>query len=264
MTRILSLPLAVLLPLARAACSQPPGGEPPAGELPAATLAAHHWRRVEATEAAGARIEALFARPDAPVQLDFADGRVAVSNTCNAMDGAYTLENGTLSAGPMAATRKACVDPKLAALDGEVGERLEAPLGARLEEGPPPRLVLASAGGARLVFEGVPTPAARYGGTPERMFLEVAAETRPCSHPLRPGMQCMQVREIRYDDKGLKVDEPGEWRNFYDQIEGYTHQPGVRNVLRLDRYTRDPVPADANKYAYVLDMVVESETVKPL
>ena len=35
--------------------------------------------------------------------------------------------------------------------------------------------------------------------------------------------------------------------------------PGVRNVLRVQRYTRKDVPADASKYAYVLDMVVESD-----
>jgi Domain of unknown function (DUF4377) len=35
----------------------------------------------------------------------------------------------------------------------------------------------------------------------------------------------------------------------------------VRNVLRIDRYQRKQVPADASRYAYVLDMVVESETM---
>ena len=36
----------------------------------------------------------------------------------------------------------------------------------------------------------------------------------------------------------------------------------ARNVLRLQRYTHKQVPADASKYAYVLDMVVESEAPK--
>ena len=46
-------------------------------------------------------------------------------------------------------------------------------------------------------------------------------------------------------------------------LDGYTHTPGVRNVLRIKRYQRTPVPADASAYLYVLDLVVESETVKP-
>ena len=49
-------------------------------------------------------------------------------------------------------------------------------------------------------------------------------------------------------------------RAFYDPIEGYSHQAGTRHVLRLKRYTRQQVPADASQYVYVLDMIVESET----
>lgn len=273
--------LALLLPALLAACNKPAGNEPPPGELPAAQipdpapaaptaeagdddalLAGHHWRLVEASDASGARIEALFTRAEAPVQLDFTDGRLGVSNTCNRMGGGYTLEGQTLTVGRLASTLMACADPKLAALDAEVGKRLEGPLTLATETGTPPRLVLATAGGERLVFAGEPTAATRYGGAPERVFLEVAAQTKPCSHPLIPGKQCLQVREVRYDEAGLKVGEPGAWENFYEEIEGYAHQPGVRNVLRIDRYTRRDVPADASKYAYVLDMVVESEKVE--
>ena len=125
-----------------------------------------------------------------------------------------------------------------------------------------PQLVLTNAAGDRLVFHGTPTPATRFGGPAERVFLEVGPETRPCSHPLIPDKQCLQVREIKFDENGLRAGEPGEWQNFYEQIEGFTHQPGTRNVLRVDRYTLANPPADASANAYVLDMVVESETVK--
>jgi hypothetical protein len=69
------------------------------------------------------------------------------------------------------------------------------------------------------------------------------------------------VRDRRFDAQGLPIEPPGEWRTFYGGIDGYTHTPGVRNVLRIDRYPRKQVPADASRYVYVLDMVVESETV---
>ena len=280
----LSIPLVLLLPLALAACGKPPAGsaEPPPGELPAAAtpgpaapppvgapvadvaalLPTHHWRLTAATDAQGARIDALFARPDLPLQLDFADGRVAVSNTCNRMAGGFTLEGATLTLAPMASTMMACADPKLSALDAEVGKRLAGALAVAATAGDTPELVLANAGGDRLVLQGTPTPATRFGGPAERIFLEVAPETRPCSHPLIPDKQCLQVREVGFDEKGLRSGTPGEWQDFYDGIEGYTHQPGVRNVLRIDRYTRKDVPADASRYAYVLDMVVESEQVK--
>ena len=267
---------ALLLPLALAACTgtmstsdpaAPAAPEPPAPpaapvapaapEL-AAELPRFHWRLQEANAADGSRIEALFARADKPVQLDFDKGRLAVSNTCNRMGGSYALAAGTLTVGRMASTMMACTDAKLMALDGEVGKRLEGALSLALAAGDAPSLTLGNAVGDTLVFAGTPTPDTRYGGPGERIFLEIAAQTKPCSHPLMPDMQCLQTREITYDDKGLKVGTPGAFGNFYDAIEGYTHEPGVRNVLRLQRYTRKDVPADASKYAYVLDMVVES------
>ncbi len=267
---------ALLLPLALAACTgtmstsdpaAPAAPEPPAPpaapvapaapEL-AAELPRFHWRLQEANAADGSRIEALFARADKPVQLDFDKGRLAVSNTCNRMGGSYALAAGTLTVGRMASTMMACTDAKLMALDGEVGKRLEGALSLALAAGDAPSLTLGNAVGDTLVFAGTPTPDTRYGGPGERIFLEIAAQTKPCSHPLMPDMQCLQTREIAYDDKGLKVGTPGAFGNFYDAIEGYTHEPGVRNVLRLQRYTRKDVPADASKYAYVLDMVVES------
>ena len=268
--------LALLLPLALAACTgtmstsepatpatpaapaTPVAPVAPAAPELAAELPRFHWRLQDATAADGSRIEALFARADVPVQLDFDKGRLAVSNTCNRMGGSYALAAGTLTVGRMASTMMACTDPKLMALDGEVGKRLEGALSRALVAGETPQLTLGNAGGDRLVFAGTPTADTVYGGPGERLFLEVAAKTKPCSHPLIPDLQCLQVRELKYDDKGLKVGTPGAFGNFYDSIEGYTHEPGVRNVLRLQRYTRQNVPADASKYAYVLDMVVES------
>lgn len=90
-------------------------------------------------------------------------------------------------------------------------------------------------------------------------MLEVAAQTAPCSHPLIPDQQCLQVRQLQYDDRGLKVGPPGAFADFHATIGGYAHQPGVRNVSRVDRYQIRNPPADAPSRAFVLDMVVESD-----
>ena len=274
--RPLLLPLALLIPLALAACNKPatPAADPAATSMAAdqaappaladtaALLPAYHWRLVVATDAQGQNIEALLTNADKPVQLDFADGRVSVSNTCNRMMGGFVLAGDTATMGPMASTLMACPDPALAALDAEVGSRLAGEMKVASNAGDVPELVLVNAAGDRFIFQGVPTPDTRFGGPGERVFLEVGAETQPCSHPLIPNKQCLQVREIKFDDNGLRVGEPGEWQHFYDQIEGFSHQPGTRNVLRVNRYTVANPPADASAYAYVLDMVVESELVK--
>jgi heat shock protein HslJ len=227
----------------------------------AATLPKFHWRLASATDAKGQRIDALFVDADKPVQLDFKGTQLAVSNTCNRMNGSYQLKGKQLTIGKLASTLMACPDPKRMALDQDVGKRLPGTLALRMSKGDaPPQLELTTASGDVLVFASEETAASRYRSAAERVFLEVAAQKAPCNHPLIANMQCLQVRELKYDDKGLKVGTPGPFGNFYATIEGYTHEPGVRNVLRVDRYEIKDPPADAPSQAYVLDMVVESDS----
>ena len=240
----------------------PASAAAPAASDANAQLGRYHWRLRDATDANGKRIDALFVQADKPLQLDFADGHIAVANACNRMGGGYSLEGESLTVARMASTMMACADPKLMALDGEIGKRLEGASKLTLLTGDTPTLTLANGAGDTLVFAGEPTAETRYGGPGERMFLEVAAHAKPCSHPLIPDMQCLQVREVKYDDQGLKVGTPGEFGTFYDAIDGYTHEDGVRNVLRVERYTIENPPADGSRYAYVLDMVVESENTR--
>lgn len=234
----------------------------PAGSLQAMlALTRHHWRLAAAQAADGRRIDALFARADAPLQLDFNASMLSVGNACNLMNAHHVLSADSLELAAFSSTMRACPEPALAALDAAVAKSLHGRLALRIEDadGDSPVLVLTNAEGDVLRFTGSKTSAARYGGPGERIFLEVAAQTRPCSHPLRPAMQCLQVRELHYDASGLQVGTPGAYGNFYDAIEGYQHQDGVRNVLRVSRYTRKNVPADASKYAWVLDAVIETD-----
>lgn len=226
-----------------------------AAAFDATRLPAYHWSLADAVDAGGARIDALFPRADKPLQLDFADGHLGVSNACNRIGGGYTIEGDALTVGNLVSTQMACTDAALMQSDGAIGQRLEA--GGQLRyDGD--ALVLTTTGGDILRFEGAPTAQTKYGGPGERVFLEVAAQRVPCHHAMIPDYQCLHVREISYDDAGLKTGE-GEWQFLYQDIEGYTHEPGVRNVLRLDRYTIANPPADGSSIAYVLDMVVESE-----
>ncbi len=267
-TPALILPLALLL----AACSPNPA---PAGsgddlapaparaaanqtaqQLEVMRLQSQHWRLQAATDSAGKRIEALFARADAPVTLDFNGDRVAVANTCNRMGGTFALKDGALTLGPMASTEMACSDPAVMALDSEIGKRLQGTLKASLDADGNLRVL--TAGDELLVFAPEPTAETRFGGPGDTVFLEVAAQTQACPHPLIRDKQCLQVRELHYDAAGLRQGDAGNFSNFYDAIEGYTHEAGVRNVLRVKRFKVANPPADASSQAYVLDMVVES------
>lgn len=83
----------------------------------------------------------------------------------------------------------------------------------------------------------------------EILTLEVAAETRSCVGEAQ--QVCLQVRE------------PGatEWELFYDSIEGFTHEEGVRYLLEVARRTVVNPPADGSSYAWRLVRVIERDEV---
>ena len=224
----------------------------------AQALRDHRWTLRAATDAQGKPIAALT--PTAPIVFDFDAQRVSIQGACNRMNGGFqTSGDGQLKFGPLAATMKACEQPLMQS-DAALSAALAQPLKAEFTQGLAPALRLTTAANETLQFSGRPTPESLYGA-PTRIFLEVAAQTVPCQPGAGGPAQCIQVRERRFDEQGLRVGTPGEWRAFYGSIEGYVHQPGVRNVLRINRYTRKNVPADASAYVYVLDLVVESEHV---
>lgn len=261
-----------LLSLALAACASntaPEGGNAVATDSGAAAstasadvrLDAYHWRLASAQDKAGQPIAVLAPDPKRPLQLDFDGKRVSVSGGCNGANGGYTRDAKTLSFSDMAQTLMACQDRRLMDLDSAIGERLRGVLPARIEGGDAPSLLLTAANGDQLRFEGSPTPATRYGGEGSTVFFEVAPQRAPCSHPLIPNMQCLQVRERRYEANGVAIKSDAAWQPLYQDIEGYTHEPGMRNVLRVKKFDIKNPPADASSVAYVLDMVVESEQV---
>lgn len=248
----------LLLPLALAACTTVPAAEPHA--IDAATLGAYHWQLDRATNQAGQRIDELFVRPERPLELDFDADRLSVRNGCNAMGGSYRIEAGTLVAGPFMHTMMACANPLLNHLDQAISGRLVGkPTIALATQAGNPELELHTAAGDTLAFAGVPTAATRYGSAGDTVFLEIAPQTVPCANPPGRDEQCLDAREVHYDAQGLKTGPPGAWQPLA-RIEGYTHRAGERNVLRVKRYTLKHRPAGAPGVAYVLDMVVESQT----
>jgi heat shock protein HslJ len=218
----------------------------------------HHWTLQSASDAAGRPIDALLPEGH-PITMNFIDARLSIGGACNQMNGSWRLSPQTqLAVGRLAATMKAC-EPPLMAADTAVAAALEQPVGVALVRGATPSLRLSTASQQVLIFTGTPTLRSLYG-PPKRLFLEVAARSADCKLPSGEIGSCLQVREVRFDDKGLRAGPPGPWRDFTAGIDGYTHTPGVRNVLRVDRYERKPAPAGRPSVAYVLDLVVESET----
>jgi heat shock protein HslJ len=223
------------------------------------TLESNRWTLTAATGAQGQRIDGLPAGAGRPIVFSFAEGRINIEGGCNRTFGDYQIEGGSrLKVGRMASTMMAC-EPAAMKIDSTLSELLAEPAKIELAPGAEPVLRLVTPANTSLSFRGQMTPEARYG-PPTRVFLEVAAQTAACNNPLSGANACIQVRERRFDAQGLVIGTPGAWQPFYDPIEGYMHQPGVRNVLRLKRFERG-ASAGGPTFVYVLDLVVESESV---
>lgn len=257
-------PLCILPLVAALTACGAPSADSPAPPLDRHWLAGHHWRLLRASDGEGQPIPALAAAdPAHPPQLDLdVRGRLAVIGACNRMSGDYALEDDHLRVGTLAATRRACA-PAAMALDQALAERLQGRLQASVQmDGDTPVLVLTTASGQRLLLRGEITDAVRYGDAGETVFLEVAAQTVACAQSPSADGRCLQVRELRYDDRGLRSGVPGPWHAFVEPIRDYVHRDGIRNVLRLKRYRIADPPAGTPSEAYVLDLVVESEDTR--
>lgn len=227
-------------------------------------LEAHTWTLVSATDSTNKKLDNLFPATGKPLTLGFVGGRLSITGGCNLRGGAFQINaeglKDELAVGPMPSTLMAC-DPALMRADSTLANALAKPVQIHVDKSEPMKLSLVTDANETLVFTGRPTYESLYGPATQ-IFLEVASRTKACNHAMMGKKQCIQVRERHYNEKGLQVGKPGKWQLFYDSIEGFEHKEGVRNVLRVKRYTRANPPADASSHIYVLDMVVESEIVK--
>ncbi|MEG0677444.1 MAG: META and DUF4377 domain-containing protein [Comamonas sp.] len=245
--------------------ARPTGPSGPAGD--AQSLTAYHWQLKQAYTPAGTEDQSWFITSSSgkgQLQLDFVDQRVVVKNLCNVMSAGYSIEGQRINLTRTMSTLMACNDNQLMMLEQKVGRILPTAKqwAVQLGQGQEaPRLTLQFIDGTKWQLDGKPTAQTQHGSAPERIFLEVASQRTSCNHPLIKDFQCLKVREIRYGDNGVKT-HTGPWENFYSEIEGYKHEPGVSNVLRINRFKRQNVPADASSYVYVLDMVVSSAIEK--
>ena len=235
-------------------------------ESPALALQSHHWSLQKALTSQGAEdgqwfLPAMNGHPEYRVALDFSrDQRVNVGRLCNNMSGSYELSGSNIQIARMMASMMACNDAALMKLERSVAQQLPQAVTWQILNPAQPTLELTFDGGAVWLLKGVPTYEALYGPS-QQVFLEVGPKKVACSQPLTPDAVCLQVRDVTYNAQGIK-QSTGDWVNYYGAIEGYKHQDGVRNILRLKRFTRDKVSADSSRYVDVLDLVVESEVVQ--
>ena len=231
------------------------------------TLSRHRWSLVSATDANEQPISELT-DIDGQGTLVFNPETLIYSVGCNTISAAYQLQGHTLSIEEGMSTKISCSE-----LDMAENKLYALMLGNRelkIEQGDSPVLTQFTNDNVTLVWNGRLTPQAKYNSKGETVFWAVNAKEVNCD--MNGEKQCLQVRPVTYNDQGVKVRE-GKWRVFAGEIDGYQHDGMHEEVLRLQRYrleTNELIESDETtendnddeKYAYVLDAVIESAVVE--
>ena len=194
--------------------------------------------------------------------LNFDDkGRLGIATSCNGMGASWKVENNQIVTDNLMATQMACETNAMEqeSVAKDLFDHRKAPCVLDLKDPQNPTLTVISATGQKYVFTGKMTPETKYNAQAEIIFLEISPETKSCTG-VAP-QTCLQVRELKYNDSGVKTQLDKDWTLFYDQIEGFEHNPAEHQVIRVKRYEIKNPAADQSKYAYVHDMTVERATV---
>ncbi|MGV2949206.1 DUF4377 domain-containing protein [Acinetobacter sp. AGC35] len=198
-----------------------------------------------------------------PVVLSFnAQGRLSAVTGCNGLGTTWSVKNNIITTSEVIGTEMAC-DAALMEQERFVSQLLQKrdiPFTLNTTDPDKPTLTLMAANGQTYEFIGKMTPETKYQGQAETIFLEISPDTKQCTGVTQ--QSCLQVKEVKYDQNGLKTQVDKDWTLFYDQIEGFQHSPNERQIIRVKRFEIKHPAADQSKYAYIFDMAVEREIVK--
>ena len=200
---------------------------------------------------------------DKPLVLNFNDQqRLSIATGCNTQGTSWKIEKGQIVTADLMSTMMAC-SPELMKQEqfsSSLFAKRTIPFVLNTQDVNKPTLTLIDATGQKVVFEGKMTPETQYQTQAETIFLEIAPESKKCTGVVP--QTCLQVREIKYAENGVKTQVDKDWTLFYNHIEGFEHNPNERQIIRVKRYEIKNPAADQSKYAYVHDITIERATVK--
>lgn len=197
-----------------------------------------------------------------PLVLSFDDNqRLSIQTGCNNQGGTWKVEGNTIVTSPLASTMMACADDLMQQerLSADIFSEKKVPFTLSTQNDQT-ILTITDSKGQKYTLLGKMTAEAKYQSEGKIVFLEISPQTKSCTG-VAP-QTCMQVREIKYDDKGIKTYADKNWSLYYGQIEGFEHNPNQRVIVRVKRFDIKNPAADQSSIADVLDMVVEQEIVK--
>ncbi|MFC0820503.1 DUF4377 domain-containing protein [Moraxella marmotae] len=225
----------------------------------AEVLANYNWQLVSA-EVQGAaiqRYEAVINNHTA--YLSFSESSLSYTLGCNHHRVNYQIQNGVIKlTNNGTSTLMGCPAMDDSSDLNEVEAKFTTTLGdASLQILTNPddytAILVQQKGAEMLTYRGMMKNDVRFG-EPVRLFWEIDSEMIDCVDKAGHDKQCLRVRNVNYDDKGIKVGS-GAWRTFYGEIHGFEHQQDQRQIIRLNAYNN---PDGKENPYYVFDMVVEA------
>ncbi|TQT65701.1 META domain-containing protein, partial [Xanthomonas perforans] len=130
-----------------------------------AALRAQHWHLQQASDAHGTALRSLFVDGVSPVQLDFDDQRIQVSQTCNALGANYSVAQAHVQIGRVVSSKRMCADARRMAQERAASDLLSGRFAVVMDNAAAvPGLTLTRSDGTVLIFGGTPTADTRYGG----------------------------------------------------------------------------------------------------
>lgn len=198
--------------------------------------------------------------PPITLNLD-AEKKLSISSGCNHLMGVWQFDGKQMNTSPLASTLMMC-PPHLMAQEQSARQFFnQAHLNVSIDMRHPaqPTLILENMTGQKIKFQGTLKPEAQYKSTGEVIFLEISPTKKACSTS-NGSKQCLQVKQIQYNDQGVQTRIDESWQVLPVEIQGYEHDSGLRQVIRVKRFNTKPQTATP-EYAYIYDMTVEQEVI---
>ncbi|WP_230656053.1 DUF4377 domain-containing protein [Psychrobacter sp. I-STPA10] len=227
-----------------------------------AELQRYNWTLVQATDSQNRQLKPLTAIKN-QVQLKFTQQKntqlLNFSVGCNTMGAGYQLANNVIKVNDVMSTQMLCQD--LDSAERLLNTLMQGSSQLSWQSGNTPILTQVTANHTTLTWQGELTAQAKYNQQGDTVYWAVKGNTKTCADGFGGTKPCLQIQPLSYNQQGQKTAQ-GQWQLFNGTIEGYEHNQGNDQVLRLTRYVVNAPHVKGKQYAYVLDSVIESSVAQ--
>lgn len=194
----------------------------------------------------------MYSGSEATLNLQFNQNSLYIQTDCNGQNTQWELDQHILKTNHLISTMKMCSaeQMKKEQFAQQLFDHTELKVQIDNSKAEQPILNIETTTGQKYQFVGTMTPEFKYKAQPQTVFFEIAPQQQPCTS--NPSQQCLQVRQIKYSDSGVKTYVDSSWKQLPVEIQGYNHDPKSNRIIRVKAFN-----TDSKQPAYIYDMTVE-------